>query len=166
MGAIKIGEVEERLISDIERLKQSQKIRMEAVLLGIQLTRQQIHDTEKGNNEEIVNEIIRARNYVRYLNSAIQGIKFSKKFDEKEFSIAWSEYNDKHETYTEYVFGKTITGENVTEKQFIFALLSWEREVCKRLAQVRETEGNVYESICADIEQSIRNLLYTYVQHN
>ena len=59
-----------------------------------------------------------------------------------------------------------MSREQVSLKQFIFALAAWEREVCKRLSLFKELEGPTYDSLCPTLEVDIRKLLYEYVLKN
>lgn len=163
MGTIKIGEAEEKLISEIERIKEKHKIRMEGACLGLKLARRQIPEAEDNATQAIIKQLDKTIKCVENLSKAIQGIEFSKEYDEEKFSIAWVEIYDKTGTYCQYVYGKK--NEPVTEKQFVFVLEAWDREVCKRSTLVKELErGYPFDSICADIEDDIHKLLYAYVR--
>lgn len=165
MGIIKIGEAEEKIISEIERLKEYQKMRMENVLLGVKLARRQIPEAKDNATQAIVEQLDKTIKCVENLSKVIQGIKFSKEHDEEKFSISWVEVNDQNGTYFNYGYGNPIIGKPVTEKQFMFTLEAWDREVCKRLTLVKELEGrNPFESICKTIEYDIHTLVYVYAK--
>lgn len=162
MGTIKIGEAEEKLISEIERIKEKHKKRMEGVCLGLSVARRQIPEAEDNVTQAIIKELDRTITCVNYLARAIQGIEFSEEHDEEKFLISWAEIYDKTGTYYKYGYGTT---KPVTKKQFVFALEAWDREVCKRSTLVKELErGYPFDSICADIEDDIHKLLYAYVR--
>ena len=76
------------------------------------------------------------------------------------------EFIDKTGACFKYGFGKSISKEPVSEKQFVFALASWEREVCKRLTLFKELEGSTYDFACPTLETDIHKLLYEYVLKN
>ena len=163
METIKIGKEEETLISEINNLKESYRTRMEGVCLGAKLVRQQIPDSENEAISKIVTEMDRTIKCMEVLAHIIQSIEFSEEFDEEKFSIRWSVYNDRGTGYyNDYAYGVPHTGKPVTERQFMFAISSWEREVCKWLALVNEKSGTIFESIRADIEPRIYGMLYTY----
>ena len=164
MATIKIGKVEEQLIDEIERIKEKQRMRMVGVYLGVKLARKQILDTKNEEVRLIIQKIDKTINCVEHLKHAIQGIVFSKEHDAERFSVSWEEFNDSQGSYFKYTYGKNFTVEPVTEKQFMFAVLSWEREVCKQLAVVKEIEGYSFEDICDSIEQDIRRALHTYMR--
>ena len=165
MGTIKIGEAEEKLISEIERLKEKHKMRMEGACLGLSVARRQIPEAEDNVTQTIIKQLDRTIKCVNYLVGAVQGIEFSKEYCEEKFSIAWVEVYDRSGSYYKYGYGTPIIGKPVTEKQFAFALEAWDREVCKRSTLVKELErGYPFDSICADIEDDIHKLLYAYVR--
>lgn len=162
MGTIKIGEAEERLISEIESFKEKHKIRLEGAYLGVKLARKQIPEAEDDVTTTVIKQLEKTTKCVENLGKVIQGIQFSKEHDEENFLISWVEIFDKTGNYYKYEYGK---GHPVTEKQFIFALEAWDREVCKRSALVKELErGYPFNTICANTEDDIHKLLYEYVR--
>ena len=125
---------------------------------GLRIIRNQIPDSD----DKIIRGIkTRAEETIKrteHLIHVIQGIEFSKKYDENKFFVAWSEVQDKTGSYYKYGFGKSMSREEVSEKQFVFALAAWEREVCKRLALFKELENSTYDSACPTLEVDIRKL--------
>ena len=166
MGAIKIGEAEEHLISRIEQIKEKHKVLLEGTLKGLRIIKNQISDSEDTTIQEIKNRANETIKRAENLSHAIQGIEFSQEYDENKFYIAWAQVDDKTGSHYKYGFGKFISKEEVSEKQFIFALCAWEREVCKRLALFKELEGPTYDSLCPTLEVDIRKLLHEYVLKN
>lgn len=166
MGIIKIGEAELSLISKIEQIKEKHKVRIEGALKGLRIIRNQIPESEDKEIQEIKTRADETIKRAENLNHAIQGIEFSQEYDENKFFVAWAEVNDKTGSYYKYGFGKSISREEVSEKQFIFALAAWEREVCKRLSLFKELEGASYDSLCPSLEVDIRKLLHEYVLKN
>lgn len=164
MGTINIGESEKKLISEIERLKAKHKIRIECAYLGLNLAIRQMPKEKDNLTQEIIKQLNRAAKCVENLGKVIQGIEFSQEYDEEKFQISWIEiYHDPTGSYYKRGYGENGP---VTEKQFVFALEAWDREVCKRLTIVKELEGGSpfpSETICADIEGEIHKLLYAYV---
>ena len=131
MGTIKIGEAELLVISKIEQIKEKHKVRIEGTLRGLRIIRKQLPD----NEDKIIREIkARADETIKRaenLAHVIQGIEFSKEYDEDKFFVAWSECNDKTGSYYKYGFGKSMSKEQVSEKQFIFANFSFPSTQCK-----------------------------------
>ena len=166
MGTIKIGEAEQSLISKIGQLVEKHKVRLEGAIRGLRLIENQIPDSEDKALYEIKTRVSETIKKVENLAHAIQGIEFSQEYDENQFFVAWAEVNDKTGSYYKYGFGKSISREEVSEKQFIFALSAWEREVCKRLTMVKEFERTSYDTLCPTLEVDIRKLLYEYVLKN
>ena len=166
MGTIKIGEAELIVISKIEQIKEKHKVRIEGTLRGLRIIRKQLPDNEDKTIREIKARADETIKRAENLAHVIQGIEFSKEYDEDKFFVAWSECNDKTGSYYKYGFGKSMSKEQVSEKQFIFALCAWEREVCKRLALFGELERASYDSLCPTLEVDIRKLLYEYVVKN
>lgn len=166
MGTIKIGEAEQSLISKIEQIKEKHKVRLEGALKGLRIIRNQIPDSEDKAIQEIKTRADETIKRAENLNHAIEGIEFSQEYDENKFFVAWAEVNEKTGSYYKYGFGKSISREEVSEKQFIFALVAWEREVCKRLSLFKELEGHTYDSLCPTLEVDIRKLLHEYVLKN
>ena len=166
MGAIKIGEAEQILISRIEQIKEKQKVRLDGALKGLRIIENQISDSEDITIQEIKNRANETIKRAENLNHAIQGIEFSQEYDENKFFVAWAQVDDKTGSHYKYGFGMSISREEVSEKQFIFALCAWEREVCKRLALFKELEGHTYDPLCPTLEVDICKLLHEYVLKN
>lgn len=162
MGTIKIGEAEEKLISEIEKLKEKHNMKMVGTCLGLNIAREQISETEEDTILAIIEQLDEIIESVEDLNKVIQGISFSQYHDEEKFSISWREIYDGSVMYYRCGYG---TNKPVTEKQFIFALGAWDREVCRRCALVKELEvGYQFDSILTDIENDIHNLLCAYAR--
>ena len=166
MGTIKIGEPELLVISRIEQMKENHKIQLDGALRALSLIENQIPDSEDKAFYEIQTRGKETIKRVENLNRVIQEIEFSKEHDEDKFFVAWLEFIDKTGACFKYGFGKSISKEPVSEKQFVFALASWEREVCKRLALLKEFERTSYDSLCPTLELDIRKMLYEYVLKN
>lgn len=166
MGTIKIGEAELSLISKIEQIKEKHKVRLEGALKGLRIIRNQIPDSEDKAIQEIKTRADETIKRAENLNHAIEGIEFSQEYDENKFFVALAEVNEKTGSYYKYGFGKSISREEVSEKQFIFALTSWEREISKRLILFRELEGKTYDPLCPTLEVDIRKMLHEYVIKN
>ena len=166
MGTIKIGEAEQSVISKIEEIKEKNKVRLDRTLRGIKIIRNQISDSDNKIIREIKTRADETMRRTEHLIHVIQGIEFSREYDENKFFVVWSEVNDKTGSYYKYGFGISMSREQVSEKQFIFALAAWEREVCKRLTLFKELEGSTYDFACPTLETDIRKLLYEYVIKN
>jgi len=166
MGTIKIGEAEQSVISRIEEIKEKNKVRLEGTLRGLRIIRNQISDSDDKIIREIKTRADETIKRTEHLIHVIQGIEFSREYDENKFFVAWSEVNDKTGSYYKYGFGKSMSREQVSEKQFILALAAWEREVCKRLTLFKELEGATYDFVCPTLEVDIHKLLYEYVLKN
>lgn len=166
MGTIKIGEAEQSLISQIEQIKEKHKVLLEGAQKGLRIIKNQIPDSEDKAIQEIKTKADETIKRAENLNHAIQGIEFSQEYDENKFFVAWAQVDDKTGSHYKYGFGKSISREEVSEKQFIFALCAWEREVCKRLALFKELEGPTYDSLCPTLEVDIRKMLHEYVLKN
>ena len=166
MGTIKIGQAEELLISKIGKIKEDYKMRFDGALRGLRIANNQIADSKDSAIKEIKKQLEETIKRAEKLSYVIQGIEFSKEYDEDKFFVSWSEWIEKTGSYYGYGFGKNISKEAVSEKQFIFALTSWEREISKRLILFRELEGKTYDPLCSTLEVDIRKMLHEYVVKN
>lgn len=158
MGILKIGKEEEMLIREIEDFKTTFKARCLDIEFGIEIAMKQVPDNS------IASEIEISRDKILQLATIVEGISFSKQLEENEFSVAWLEYLDKSKQYYKQSYGcKTSQKKPVTESQFVYALMCWEKEVCKRMEIFQQVEEKLFRRVFSDVEHSIHKIIYEYV---
>lgn len=163
MATIKIGENEIELIGQINKFKEKYKARLEDIRFGVELAEKQIPDSADEKIRNVRSGIKRVKDTVQKLVVLIEKINFSEEFDEEKFWISWWEYNDATQTNYDHAYGKIYSTEPVTEKQFVYALVSWEKEICKRLMLLKEFQGIGYQRFWSEIEQELHNIVNSYI---
>jgi len=163
MEILKVGVAEEKLIKGIEEFKATYQKRIEYISFGISMIKKQVPNNTKGELKAFGEMIDVVDELVHCLGTTIQKIAFSGIHDETKFKVSWFEYDEKREQfYLRSVGGATEKNEATTEVQFVYAILSWEREVCKRLAKIRELEPSTYNNFCYDAEMQLRGIINEY----
>ena len=164
MGILKIGKEEEKLIREIEDFKATFKVRFIDVAFGIEIALNQISTKE---NEEYVKKMQKRRDHLLQLGRIVQGITFSGMEDEKSFSVTWLEYLEKSKQYYQQSYGgKTSSKEAVTESQFVYALVCWEKEFCKRIEMFEDIEDLIFNNFFSIAKNLIHNIIYEYVNNS
>ncbi len=161
MGTLKIGPAEEKVIEEIERFKATYEPQLKKIHLGIELIAQQLPNNEVKEIQDFKCQIKSVMEIVSRVTSTVTGIHFSEKCDEEKFSVEWTVYKQKNNYYQWGYYGKTKSP--ITEKQFLHAICSWEKEVCNSITLFRKIGGYSCDSICSDMEQQIHQIIYEYV---
>ena len=160
MGILKIGKEEEMLIREIEDFKTTFKARCLDIEFGLEIAMKQIPDNL------IASEIEISRDKMLQLTIIVEGICFSKQLEENEFSVAWLEYLEKSKQYYKQSYGcKTSPKEPVTESQFVYALVCWEKEVGKRMQIFQQFEEKLFRKFFAEAEHRIHQIIYEYINN-
>lgn len=164
MGTLKVGQAEEKLISEIEAFKAKYVDRLKYIEEGLELAQKQLPDNTKGETKEIAEKISKARDLTSRLRRIIEEICFSKEHSEEKFSISWMEIYVSRDQYYKFSYGKpTYRNEPVTETQFVYAITSWEKEVSKSIILFKQIGGYMYNLFCSEMEAHVHKIVDEYV---
>lgn len=164
MGTLKVGQAEEKLISEIEEFKAKYIDRLKYMEEGLELAQKQLPDNAKGEAKDIAEKIGKARDFTSRLRITIESMLFSKEHSEEKFSISWDERYAYGEQYYKYAYGKpTYRNEPVTEMQFVYAITSWEKEVGKSIILFKQIGGYRYNNFCTEMEARVHQIVDEYV---
>lgn len=164
MGTLKVGQAEEKLISEIEAFKAKYVDRLKYMEDGLELAQKQIPDNAKGESKDIAEKIGKARGFIGRLRRTIEGMCFSKERSEEKFAITWDEVYVSGEQYYRYSYGKpTYRNEPITETKFVYAITSWEKEVEKSIILFKQIGGYMYNLFCSEMESHIHRIVDEYV---
>ena len=164
MGTLKIGLAEEKLISEIEAFKTKYVDRLKYIEEGLELAQKQLPDNAKGESKDIAEKIGKARDFISRLRRSIESMCFSKEHSEEKFTISWNEIYVSGEQYYRISYGKsTYRNEPVTEMQFVHAITSWEKEVCKSIILFKQIGGYMFNLFCSEMEAHIHKIVDEYV---
>jgi len=164
MGTLKVGQAEEKLISEVEAFKAKYVDRLKYMEDGLELAQKQIPDNAKGESKDIAEKIGKARGFINRLRRIIESMSFSKEHSEEKFCISWNEIYVAGEQYYQFSYGQTTwRKEPVTETQFVYALTSWEKEVEKSIILFKQIGGYMYNLFCTEMESHIHRIVDEYV---
>jgi len=164
MGTLKVGQAEEKLISEIEAFKAKYVDRLKYMEEGLELAQRQLPDNTKGESKDIAEKISNARNLMNRLRTVIEKMCFSKEHSEEKFSISWYERYVSGEQYYQISYGKpTYRNEPATEMQFVYAITSWMKEVCKSIILFKQIGGYTYKNFCSEMEAHVHKIVDEYV---
>lgn len=164
MGILKVGQAEEKLISEIEAFKTKYVDRLKYMEEGLDLAQKQLPNKAKCEFSEFDKKITKAREITTRLRIVIEKIYFSKEHSEEEFFVSWNEVYVSGEQNYVISYGKpTYRGTPVTEIQFVHAITSWEKEVCKSIVLFKQIVGYTYNLFCTEMETYIHKIVNEYV---
>lgn len=164
MGTLKVGQAEEKLISEIEAFKAKYVDRLKYMEEGLELAQKQFPDNAKGELKDIAEKITKAKSLTSRLRMIIERMCFSKEHSEEKFSVSWNEIYVSGEQYYGISYGKeTYRNEPISEMQFVHAITSWEKEVCKSIILFKQIGGYLFNKFCSDMEVDIHRIVDEYV---
>jgi len=159
---VKAMEPEMLLIKELQAFKKEKKRDVNAILYGIELTTKlyELHDSKKPP-KDVLNLISKLKELEYIINSLQIDTDNDNSGDRSQnLWIRWSiDDSDSGLYYYREAFG----GKPVTEKTIVFALTSFEKEICSRLS-VLETLRGGHDYFCYASREALHNIIKTYME--
>ena len=165
MGTIKIGPEEEKLISEIDAFKGKYEKRLSDMEEGLRIAANQFPANVEGEVKFIEEKICKAKEIVGRLRCIIHNISVVTYDTRESFSITWGAFNEDSQQLCQHVYGSSIK-EPLTEKQFVYAITSWECEVRKTVSLIKQQLGAslIYSGFFSEIEREVHKIVCEYVK--